>query len=156
MIRSKQNVELRPALDRLDAYLVPSALGNRPADIYWTFSPLSVMDEEQASKVEKSDAETLKIYVDAGVIPNEVANEAVKNRLIEGGRFPGIEKAYSDYDAGLLVPDLDEGDEPEPERVVAANDAAMLLTDKLSDDERREVIERLWKYLSGEPVSDPA
>lgn len=114
MIRSKQNVELRPALDRLDPYLITSALGSTPKDIYWTFSPLSVMDEEQASKVEKSDAETLKIYVDAGVIPNEVASEAVKNRLIEGGRFPGIERAYADYADGLLVPDLDEG-EPEPE-----------------------------------------
>lgn len=112
MIRSKQNVELRPALDRLDEYLVPSALGTRPDDIYWTFAPLSVLDEVEASKVEKSDAETLKIYVDAGVIPSEVASEAVKNRLIEGGRFPGIERAYSDYDAGLLVPDLNE-DEPE-------------------------------------------
>lgn len=119
MIRSKQTVELRGPIERLDEFMIPSALGSRPKDIYWSFAPLSMLDEDTASKVEETDAKTLKIYVDAGVIPNEVAVEAVKNRLIEGGRFPGIEKAYADYDAGLLVAEIDEPDEIEaPEPVI--------------------------------------
>lgn len=125
MIRSLQNVLLRPALDRLDEYLIPSALGSRPKDVYWTFAPLSTLDEKTDAEVGKLDMEGLKIAVDGGLIPSEVASEAVKNRLIEGGRFPGIEKAYSDYDAGLLVPDVPE-DEPDANVVplaVAANDA---------------------------------
>lgn len=114
MIRSKQTVELRPALDRLDEFMIPSALGSRPKDVYWTFAPLSTLDEKTDAEVGKIDAESLKIYVDAGVIPSEVASEAVKNRLIEGGRFPGIEKAYADYDAGLLIPPIDEPDDEPP------------------------------------------
>lgn len=118
MIRSLQNVLLRPVLDRLDEYLIPSALGSRPADVYWTFAPLSTLDEKTDAEVGKLDAESLKIYVDAGVMPSEVAQEAVKNRLIEGGRYPGIEKAYADFEAGLLVSMIEEPDEPEPPPVV--------------------------------------
>lgn len=167
MIKALQGVTLRPVLDRLDEYLIPSALGSRPADIYWTFAPLSTLDEKTDAEIGKIDAEALKIYVDAGVIPSEVASEAVKNRLIEGGRFPGIEKAYADFDAGLLVEEIEEPEEPEPvietetpepdnmPRRVAANDAPVVIADKLTDDERKSVLDRLWRYLTGEP-RDPA
>ena len=111
MIRSKQNVELRPVLDRLDEYLIPSALGSTPDDVYWSFAPLSTMDEVEASEVDKRVAETMKIYVDASIIPTEVATEITKNRMIESGRFPGAETAFASAAAELEIEPLDEGED---------------------------------------------
>lgn len=129
-IRSRQNTDLRPVIDRVDYWLIPSALGSRPSDIYWTFAPLGEQDEETASKVEKTDAETLAIYVDKALIPDSVAADMAKNRIIEGGRWPGSEVSFETAEAAGEVAPLEE-DEPEPEEVVppvrlavAANDAA--------------------------------
>ena len=127
MIRSKQNTELRPVLDRIDEYLIPSALGSRPSDIYWTFAPLEEVNPETASKIEKSDAETVKIYADAGALPETVIAAMTRGRLIESGYWPGIEKAFEEADKAGEVDEVEADPEEEialqePLRV-AANDA---------------------------------
>lgn len=153
MIRSKQNVELRPVLDRLDEYLVPSALGSTPADVYWSFAPLSTMDEAEASEVDKRVAETIGIYVDKAIISPEVAAEITKNRMIESGRFPGAEAAFAKAAAELEIEPLDEGDEagdPVTDALsVAERDEIVSLVAAADDDKREGVIKRLWEYLSG-------
>ena len=110
MIKSRQNVDMRPVLDRLDDYLIPSALGDRPDDVYWNYAPLSTMDEVEASEVDKRNAEMIQIYVNSGVMPSDVAFKAVKNRLIEAGRFPGIEKAYDESDEQMKIDEIDAGE----------------------------------------------
>ena len=153
MVKAKQNVELRPVLDRLDDYLIPSALGTRPADVYWAFAPLSTMDEVEASEVDKRNAETIKTYVDAGVMPTEVAAEVTKNRLIETGRFPGIEKAYNEAGEALEIEPLDDPDGTQgviDKLSVAERDKIAALVAAADDDKREGVVKRLWKYLSGE------
>lgn len=122
MIKSRQNVDMRPVLDRLDDYLIPSALGTRPSDVYWNYAPLSTMDEVEASEVDKRNAETIQIYVNAGVMPSDVAFDAVKNRLIETGRFPGIEKAYDESDEQMKIDEIEAGAEDEPDAVAGVID----------------------------------
>lgn len=127
MIRSKQNTELRPVLDRIDEYLIPSALGSRPSDVYWEFAPLENVSPEIASKIEKSDAETVKIYADAGALPEAVIAAMSRGRLIESGYWPGIEKAFEEADKAGEVDEVEADPEEEialqePLRV-AANDA---------------------------------
>lgn len=165
MIRSKQNTELRPVLDRIDEYLIPSALGNRPSDVYWEFAPLENVSPEVASRIEKSDAETVKIYADAGAVPEAVIAAMTRGRLIESGYWPGVETAYEESDAAGEVEDIPEPDEPDVEEPVvqepvrlAANDKRiddgvddyLAIRDKLTVDERRTVLDRLWAYLTGE------
>lgn len=153
MIRSKQNVELRPVLDRIDDYLIPSALGNRPSDVYWTFAPLETPGPEIAAKIEKSDADTVKVYADTGTVPEPVIAAMVRGRLIESGYWPGVEAAYEEND---LAAEIEEIDEPDDEPVIArVNEPEPIedgiIRDKLTPDERRTVLDRLWAYLTGEP-----
>lgn len=124
MIRSKQNTELRPVLDRIDEYLIPSALGSRPSDVYWEFAPLETPSPETAAKIAKSDAETLKIYADSAVVPEAVVAAMAKNLIIEGGYFPGSEAAYDESEAAGEVAGIEEPDAVEERPVLlAANDA---------------------------------
>lgn len=135
MIRSKQNTELRPVLDRIDEYLIPSALGSRPSDVYWTFTPLETPGPEVAAKIEKSDAETLKIYADMNAIPESVLQAMGKGRLIEGGYWPGVENAFDEADeAG----EIEEIETPDPEEEIALQEP---LKDALTEPEINAVIE---------------
>lgn len=130
MIRSAQELELRPQFDTLDDVMLRSVFGSRPAEIHYDFAPLWVESEEVKTKNAKSRAETSQIYVVSGLVPDEVMSAAVKNQLIESGDYPGIEGAYAAYDAGLDGDPVDENedDEPDTSNVVqmkrAANDAA--------------------------------
>lgn len=139
MIRSKQNTELRPVLERIDEYLIPSALGDSPSDVYWTFTPLETPGPEIAAKIEKSDAETLKIYADMNALPESVLQAMGKGRLIEGGYWPGVENAFDEADeagevAGIEEPDAEEEIALQEPLKVSANDA-------LTDPEIDTVIE---------------
>lgn len=109
MIESRQDVDLGPALLRLDEILIRSALGNRPETIGSTFSPLDAPDKAQESEIEKREAETVQIYASSGLIPNDALAEAVQNRLLEGERWPGLEKALAS--AKLEAEALKEPDE---------------------------------------------
>lgn len=150
MIRSKQNTELRQVLDRIDEYLIPAALGSRPSDVYWTFAPLETPGPEMTAKIEKSDAETVKIYADMGAVPGDVVAAMTRGRLIESGYWPGVEKAYEESDeAG----EVDGVEEPDPEEEIALQEPlrSAPVADKLTVDERRTVLDRLWAYLTGDP-----
>jgi len=137
MIRSKQNTELRPILDRLDEYLIPSALGSRPSDIYWTFAPLEEVNPETAAKIEKSDAETLKLYADMGTVPDTVIAEMAKGRLIEGGYWPGVEAAYDESEA---AGDIEEIEDPE-EEIALQEPLRLAANDKLTEPEIDAVVD---------------
>jgi phage-related protein (TIGR01555 family) len=106
MVRTRQENELRPILEKLDEILLPSAgvqTGEGIADaandsgkgqeIYFEFAPLNVMGEKEASEVEKREAETLKSLTDTGLFEEDALEEAFSNRMVESGRWPGYEKA---------------------------------------------------------------
>lgn len=96
MVRTKQENELRPKLDMLDAVLVRSALGAFPEEVYYEFSPLTVMGESAQAEVESKEATTLKALVDTGLFQDEALEEAFSNRMVESGRWPGYDKARAD------------------------------------------------------------
>lgn len=101
-VASKQKVELKPRLDFLLDVVMASALGKVPDEAYYTFNPLWQLTAKEQAEVGKLEAETDKIYVDTATVPNEVLQIAIKNRLIEFGRYPGIEQIYQDYEDGKL------------------------------------------------------
>lgn len=111
-IRSGQKNELRPKIERLDQYLIPTALGSVPPSIYWEFAPLTDSDPEQVSKIEKSFAESVKIYSETGAVPDVVLAKMTRGRLMESGAWPGVEGAYEEADAAGEVAPIEE-DEPE-------------------------------------------
>jgi phage-related protein (TIGR01555 family) len=118
MIRAKQKVELRPPLERLDEYLIPSVLGSRPSDVYWTFAPLEEADPEAESTIEKTYAETIQIYANSGAVPADVIPAMAKGRLIESGAWPGIETAYAESKRLASVEDIPEDGADDPNALV--------------------------------------
>ena len=95
-VRGRQELEMAPCLDRLDAYLVPSAIGTAPEGAWYEFNPLDTPSE-------KETAETFKIYMDgldklvaSGTVPDEALARGVQSRLTADGYFPELEAALAE------------------------------------------------------------
>jgi phage-related protein (TIGR01555 family) len=136
MIAAKQDADLAPGLmGRLDEILIRSALGRRPPEVYSEFAPLDELDAGQASEIEKREAETVQIYVNTGAIPADALAKGVQNRLLENGRWPGLDAALDAAEREAKL--LEEPDEPEPgELPEPAND------DQVEAMQRRGAITR--------------
>lgn len=122
MIGAKQENEFRPCLERLDAVMLPSLFGAVPKDVYFEFAPLQKSDPVQLATIEKTRAETVKIYTDTGVIPDTALAKAAANAMVESGQFPGLEKALKDAEAAGDIPDLLEEPEEDPSALTAGPD----------------------------------
>lgn len=96
MIEAQQKARLAPQLARIDEILIRSTLGSRPPDIYSTFAPLEESDPKEDSENEKREAETVEIYTRTNLIPVDALAKAAVNRLIESGRWPGLDKAIDE------------------------------------------------------------
>jgi phage-related protein (TIGR01555 family) len=117
-VAAKQNVDLRPALERLDEILIRHALGDRPKDVFYEFTPLWQLSESDQADIAKKKAEATKIYVDTGLLPQEAMSKGVQNQLIEDGTYPGFETALAE------APEIDFEEQAEQERQAQAALAA--------------------------------
>lgn len=112
-IGARQETDLRPALERLDAVVLPSA--GVPTDLTWQFSPLRVLTEQQQAEIENKEADTLSKLVTVGMFSEVALEEAFSNRMIESQRWPGYgEKRDEDIASGGFDPS-----EPDPSKLVA-------------------------------------
>ena len=117
MVASRQELELRPCLERLDDALVPSALGSRPADVWWKFASLDVPGQAEETERFKTTMEAVEKVQNTGAIPDHAFAKAVQNTLVENGWMPGLEGALDEIpeeERYGLAPDLD-GIEEEPD-----------------------------------------
>ncbi|WP_377838717.1 DUF1073 domain-containing protein [Bosea sp. UC22_33] len=101
-ISAGQNLELRPALVRLDEVLIRSALGTRPADAHYTWAPLWQASETEKADILQKKAKAIKDLADTGLIPDPAFARGVQNMFVEDGTFPGLDAALEEF-----------GDEPE-------------------------------------------
>ena len=106
-VAAKQQVELTPALRRLDRMLIRHALGSEPAGVWYNWNPLYQPSEKEKAEVGKIKGDTVTGLVNAGMVPDEVLAEGVKGWLIGSDLFPGIEAAY-DAHKGDLVEEVEE------------------------------------------------
>lgn len=103
-VGAKQEMDLRPAMERLDAVVLPSA-GVDPK-LTWQFSPLQVLSEKDQAEIENREADTVTKLANSGLIPESALAKAVQNRLIESQRFPGLQDAIAEAEAaGEELPD---------------------------------------------------
>lgn len=121
MIAARQDSILRPALDRLDKVLFPSA-GVSPDKITWAFAPLKKLSEKEQADIAKTKAETVQIYVSNNIMPSSAIEKAAQNMLIEDQWLPGLEDALKEAEAaGEELPggdDLDIVPVPNREEVI--------------------------------------
>lgn len=106
-IGAKQDMQLRPAMEKLDAVMLPSA--GVKADLAWAFSTLMVLTEQQAAEIEAKEAETITKIAAVALMPETALAKTVQNRLIESGRWPGLKKLIEEAEAaGEVMPNGDE------------------------------------------------
>lgn len=109
-IGAKQDMQLRPALQQIDAVMLPSA-GVKP-DLPWTFSTLMVLTEQQQAEIEAKEADTITKIAAAALVPESALAKTVQNRLIESGRWPGLKKLIEEAEAaGEELPGGGDGTE---------------------------------------------
>lgn len=94
-VRAMQTLDLKPCLDQLDQFLVPSALGSMPAKIDWDFAPLEAPDEDKEATRFKTVADALNVLASLGIMPEQAFNEAAQNTLVEGEWMPGLGQALA-------------------------------------------------------------
>jgi hypothetical protein len=92
-----QTLENQPEMQVLDECLIRSALGNRPADIYYNWRPLWQPTTAEKAATGKTIAETFMIASQIGDIPEEALANSLINALTESGIAPGLEADYADY-----------------------------------------------------------
>lgn len=116
-IESMQKLELQPAIYGLDEALIRSGLGDRPAEIYYDWAPLSQMSEKDKADVALKKAQAFQIDINSGVMPDSALAKGRQNQIIEDGLYPGFENALSEAKK--------EGDEIDfSEKAAAAEEAA--------------------------------
>lgn len=130
-VSSIQTLEITPALYRFDECLIRSALGDRPPEVFYTWSPLKQMTEKEEAEIGKMNADTAKTLADTGIFTAAELRIVVTNQLVESGFYPGLDQAVADTDKGgeFDLGEDDPNEEPEattqPTRMQrAANDAA--------------------------------
>lgn len=122
MVDAKRKADLKPPLARFDEILLRSVLGSRPLEIYYEFGALANADPTEESENEKRDAETVQIYANTSLIPSDALAKAAVNRLIESGRWPGLDKAIEES-AKELGEDAEAANAPlEPPQAANEND----------------------------------
>lgn len=113
LVSSIQSLEMTPALHRLDECLIRSALGSRPPEIFYEWSPLKQMTEKELAEIGKMNAETANVLNQTGLFTAEELRTVVGNQLVESSFYPGLDQAMSDSDAAWEA-DLDEPPVPGP------------------------------------------
>jgi phage-related protein (TIGR01555 family) len=139
-VRAMQTLDLGPCLDRLDRYLVPSAIGSVPPQFAYDFAPLDTPDQTAVAARFKTQMEAVEKLANLNVMPEQALSRGVQSLMIEEGYLPELEAALAAYPDderyGLEQGDDGEGGDPddlagegglgleaEPPRR-AANDAA--------------------------------
>lgn len=99
-IAARQRTELAPHLNRLDEIIIRSALGDRPAEIYYDWAPLWTSSEKEKAEIFKTKADAARALVGSSageIIPIEAVSDALVNVLTEDGSLPGLQAAIDEY-----------------------------------------------------------
>lgn len=123
-ISAGQNLNLRPALYRLDEAIIRSALGARPPEVHYTWAPLWQISEKERAEIAESKAKTTKAYADTGLLPDPALGKALVNQLIEDGTYPGLDEAIEEFGEEPGQGESDEDDQEEARQRQLAADAA--------------------------------
>lgn len=94
-IKAMQELDLSPCLERLDRYLLQSAIGSVPAGQWYEWAPLDMPDQKADSERVKIEAETIQLIQNTGTIPERAMAQAVQSWAINEGMWPELENALT-------------------------------------------------------------
>lgn len=133
-VSAGQELEMAPAMARLDECLIRSATGARDPDVHYTWNPLWQLSEKDKADVFKTKADAARTIAGKGgmepaLMPIEALSDALVNELVEDGALAGLDAAVEEY--GKLSEQEEDDDDlraaagaGEGEQKVAATDAA--------------------------------
>lgn len=133
-IQSIQQLEMTPAMHKMDECIIRSGLGSRPAEVFYTWAPLEQMSEKEQADIFKTKADAARSLAGTStsppLLPIDALSDALVNTFIEDGSLPGLEAAIDEH--GKLSeqePDEDEqraavGEEPNEKAKPITGDAA--------------------------------
>ena len=79
MISNKQEVDLLDSMEYVYSIICMSVLGSLPDDLQIEFNPLWQMSDKDKSTVNKTKADTAKIYLESGVVTEGVIARQIKS-----------------------------------------------------------------------------
>jgi phage-related protein (TIGR01555 family) len=106
-VGTRQATEISPELERLDDVIIRTAVGAATKSIYYEWTPLWQMNEEEKANLSLKKSQSYQIDVNLGLINDDVLREIRINQLIEDGTYPGIEAAIDEYGAEPAMPTED-------------------------------------------------
>ena len=113
-LSAMQELEMEPAMVRLDDCIIRSATGARDEDIHFTWAPLWGLSEKEAADIFKLKADGARALAGTGtsppLMPIDALSDALVNTFIEDGSLPGLEAAIEEY-GKLSEQEEDEVDE---------------------------------------------
>ncbi|BEV00086.1 DUF1073 domain-containing protein [Novosphingobium olei] len=95
-VRAMQTLDLGPCLDRLDTYLVPSALGATQLDASYAFAPLDVETDKERADRFYTQMQAAEKLAGLNAMPEEAFNRGVQSLMIAEGYLPELESALSE------------------------------------------------------------
>lgn len=101
-ISASQEIDMTPALFRLDEALIRSATGGRDPGIHYRWAPLWQMTDKERAEIFKLKVDGARSIAGTGgaspaLMPIEALSDALVNALVEDGSLPGLEKAIEEY-----------------------------------------------------------
>jgi phage-related protein (TIGR01555 family) len=99
MIEAKQNAEIKPALDRLDAIMFASDGLTLPENADYRFASLWQETPQQRADNALKKAQATAAIVNTGLIADDLMTEGVVSQLIEDDIYPGLEAAVKEAKA---------------------------------------------------------
>jgi hypothetical protein len=112
-IKARQEMDLGPCLDRLDRYLIPSAIGSLPdADAWYEWAPLDMPSEKDRAERWKVQMEAAEKLQATGSIPDRAFSKGMQSLMEGEGYMPGLSAALAeesdDVRFGIELPDEPE------------------------------------------------
>lgn len=89
-VAREQRTVLDPAMRTLNECLIRSALGSRPAEIWYEWRPLWTPTARERAEVAKIEAETDRLLLDGGLVPPDIMSRVVISRLARSDQYQGI------------------------------------------------------------------
>lgn len=118
-ISSNQELMLQPALQVLDECLIRSALGSRPAEVFYNWRSLWQTTDTERANIGKTTADTIKTIAETRLLPDDVLTTVAVNMLTEAGVAPGLESEMLVYGKEAPWAD-DEQDDAEKRAAVSS------------------------------------
>jgi uncharacterized protein len=96
MVAARQELELDPCLERVDGYLIASALGVRPPEVWSDWAPLDLPTDKETAERFKTQMEAVEKLGNLAAMPDRAFNRGVQSLMIEEGYLPELETALSE------------------------------------------------------------